>query len=660
MLLLFYLYKQSTTKSLLIMKVYTFLATISLFFIFSVCQAQDNAPNPDFIEKITNGEQQAWLKKIQFAESKDYANYDLTFQRMEWEVDPAVHFIQGAITSYFHPLVDDFTSIRFDAFTDMQIDSVVYHEQRVVFSHEDDQLTISFPAAIPIQTTDSLTIWYQADPPSVDFGSFATTSHNGSPILWTLSEPYGAMTWWPCKQSLVDKIDSIEVHVTCPEGNKVASNGKLISTTTQDGKTTVLWKHHYPIATYLVAIAVTNYEEHTVYLKQDEDSIEILNYVYPSYLETAKTKTADMLDIMSLYNELFGQYPFANEKYGHAQFGWSGGMEHQTMSFMYYLNFELVAHEMAHQWFGDCITLGSWQNIWLNEGFATYLTGLCYENLLNGTYWNQWKTQQINKITSSSAGSVFVTDTTNINTLFSSRLSYSKGAYLLHMLRWELGDDAFFDALRNYFNDPEVKYGFASQEKLVEHLEAAGDTTLTEFFEDWYKGEGYPTYQISHFTDDGDNGKYKVTISQATSDESVDFFEMHVPLRVWKDNNSTDLRLHQTTNPQTFVLNEKPDSIQFDPDLWLISKGSVITSNPELATNKFVLYPNPVRDQLSISLPSNEQIEEARILDTNGRLTQTTTPTDNQFDVRSLVPGLYFIQLKTNKGTYRQSFVKAE
>ncbi len=621
-------------------------------------QAQNRAPDPNFIEKIARQEKQGWLKKMRFEEATNYANYDLTFQRMQWRVDPAVRKIEGAITNYFHPLVDDFGSINFDAYSDMQIDSIFYHEKSLNFKHENNQLTIVFPKTIPPQQTDSLTIWYQAIPPSEGFGSFETSiTFGGNPVLWTLSEPYAAMTWWPCKQSLVDKIDSIEIQVTCPEGNKVGSNGKLISETTMNGNTTVVWKHNYPIVTYLVAIAVTNYSKLSVYLKQEEDSIEILNYVYPEYLETAKERTADMLDIIELFDELIGPYPFADEKYGHAQFGWGGGMEHQTMSFMNNLNFGLVAHEMAHQWFGDCLTLASWQDIWLNEGFATYLTGLCYEHLIDKEYWMTWKKQQVDRITGISNGSVFLTDTTDINTVFSSRLSYSKGAYLLHMLRWELGDDAFFEALQNYFNDPDIKYGFASQEDLVRHLETVGDTSLTKFFNDWYYGEGYPSFDIAHFND---NGKYKVTINQTTSDESVDLFEMHVPLRLWKDGDSTDVRLHQTTNPQTFELNEKPDSIQFDPDLWLISKGSVVTSTVELSNKQLKLYPNPVADILHISLPNKVKIEQVKIIDFDGRTVLSQTNGNLEVNVSQLATGSYFIQVRTNRGNYNQQFVKTK
>ncbi|HKJ42369.1 MAG TPA: M1 family aminopeptidase [Sunxiuqinia sp.] len=613
-------------------------------------------------DKMPFMESRSYLKKANFIEDSTYTNWDLVFQRMNWKVDPAIRAISGEITSYFKPLIANFSSVKFDLKDNMTVDSVKYHVASKNFTHESDKITIDFQSALSPNTLDSISVWYHGVPTSTGFGSFeATNTPLSNPIMWTLSEPYGAMEWWPCKQSLQDKIDSIEVEVTCPEGNKAASNGKLIQEKTVNGKTFARWRHNYPIATYLVAIAVTNYAAFSDTLTfEDGRKMPILNYVYPSYLEVAKTKSTNIRNIMTLYNSLIGDYPFADEKYGHAQFGWGGGMEHQTMSFMYNLNFRLVAHEMAHQWFGDCITLSSWHNIWLNEGFATFLEGLTRKYLLDSTSWYSWRISNLSNIVSKPDGSVFVEDTTSVLRIFDSRLTYDKGAYLLRMLQWELGDSAFFNGLRSYFNDPKIKYGFASQEDFVTHMEAAGDTSLTEFFNDWYYGQGYPTYQISHYTDFSDNGKYKLMISQTTSDPSVDFFPMHVPLRVWQDGNSQDVRLYQTTNPQTFELSEKPDSIQFDPELWLISKNSMVTDAPEIVSNNnWKVFPNPTTAELHVQLPNSERANSISVFNLKGqKLIQSDQPVSNKINVRNLADGFYIIQIKSNGTTYRRQFVK--
>ena len=135
---------------------------------------------------------------------------------------------------------------------------------------------------------------------------------------------------------------------------------------------------------------------------------------------------------------------------------------------------------------------------------------------------------------------------------------------------------------------------------------------------------------------------------------------MHVPLRLWKDGNSTDVRLHQTTNPQTFELNEKPDSIQFDPDLWLVSKGATVTSNVELSNKQLKLYPNPVADVLHISLTNKVKIEQVKIIDFKGRNVLFQTNGDLDVNVNQLATGSYFIRIRTNKGNCQQQFVKVK
>ncbi len=132
-------------------------------------------------------------------------------------------------------------------------------------------------------------------------------------------------------------------------------------------------------------------------------------------------------------------------------------MEHQTISFEGYFGEELLSHELAHQWFGNSITCASWSDIWLNEGFATYLSGIIIEKNDPAENWLAWKKDLINYICSEPGGSVYVQDTTSYQRIFDGRLSYSKGAMVLHMLRSELGDSIFFTSIKNYLNDPLLK-----------------------------------------------------------------------------------------------------------------------------------------------------------------------------------------------------------
>ena len=638
---------------------------LSLFLIllFS-CAVLAQQPDPDFTDKLAAQEQQKFMLKSTFKESQNYLETDLVYQRMEWEINPNVKYIKGNVTSYFTSQVEGLEEIEFDLNDTMRVDSVIQHKQKIKFSQNKNKLLIELSRALGLMELDSVQIFYQGEPePEIKgFGAFTKSEHAGTPVIFTLSEPYGAMEWWPCKQSLVDKIDSIDIIVTTPEKYRTASNGVVVSDTVINGFRKMHWKHRHSITTYLLAIAVTNYAVYSDWLDlEDGGKIEILNYVYPENLDTAKVRTPITADFIGLYNRLIGKYPFADEKYGHAQFGWGGGMEHQTMSFMYNFNYELIAHELAHQWFGDYITCGSWHDIWLNEGFATYLTGLVYENLQNGYWWKIWKNVNVNRIISLPGGSVYVKDTTSVNDIFNGRLSYSKGAYLLHMLRWILGDENFFTVIKNYFNDPKIANGFALTSDFVKHMEVAGDTTLTEFFNDWFYGEGFPNYSAEFSRID--EGVLKITLSQTSSHPSVDFFEMPVPVRVYNYGkiDSLDFRLVQTKNNQEFFV--KVDfnvaELKIDPDLWLISKTSQIVGvQPDLHFNKIAVYPNPFTSQISIQPLSNEKLISLQLYNSEGFCLKTYYGNKTYFDWTDLPKGLYILNVKTKGGIFVQKLVK--
>jgi len=616
------------------------------------------APDPDFNDKAAFNDSRIYQKSAVFTESADYAYTDVIYQRLNFTVDPAVNYISGSVFSSVKFLKDNISQIQFDLTDGMTVDSVQYNQKKITFQHSANRINITLPSIAGKNTIGSFEIFYHGAPLQNGMGSFVSSTHNTVPIIWTLSEPYGSKDWWPCKESLSDKIDSIDVYITCPQQYRAASNGKLIEDKVVGQNRMAHWSHRFPIATYLVGIAVTNYQTYSDFLDiPNGKKIEVLNYIYPEYLTTAKSKSTDILNILSFYNSKFITYPFASEKYGHAQFGWGGGMEHQTMSFMTNLEFELVAHEMAHQWFGDYITLASWHDIWLNEGFATYLTGLTYESLLNGQYWQSWKNIQVDKITSSPDGSVYVADTTDINRIFNGRLSYSKGAYLLHMLRWEMGDQKFFQGMKNYLTNPEVANGFASQQQFVEQMETAADTTFTEFFKDWYYGEGYPTYRLTYYTDYDDFGKQKIRISQSSSYSSVDFFEMHIPVRIWKDGKYTDLRLNNTSQNQEFVISEtKVDRIEFDPDKWLIAKADIIDAVVQISENRNIqIISERESKSVRVLLPDNSGEGKLRIVDLTGRVVKNfdLSESDSRIGLNDLKGGIYLVEVQV--GTLMKS-----
>lgn len=590
--------------------------------------------------------------------------YDLKYHRFNWTVDPAVNAISGSVTSYFIAIQNNLTQIDFSLEVGMWVDSVKYHGNPAMSVHVTDVVSITGFPAIPAGTLDSITVYYHGSPSLApgSFGSFVTDTHGSgnTPVLWTLSEPYGAYEWWPCKNDLSDKIDSIDVYVTHPSGYHAASNGLLISETTVGPNVIAHWKHRYPIAAYLIAIAVTDYSIYTNNFTLSQGSLPVLNYVFPEDLSVAQFSTPTLEPVMQFYDSLIAPYPYMSEKYGHAQFGWGGGMEHQTMTFIVNFGYELMAHELLHQWFGDAVTCGSWHDIWLNEGFATYFTALNYERFFPNQYWMPWKQQAVNYITTEPDGSVYVYDTTDVGRVFSSRLSYYKGAYLLHMLRWVVGDSAFFNGIRNYYNDPSFKYGYAKSTDFIAKMETASGMNLTEFFADWLYGEGYPSYQTQISYLPGDT--VSVVINQTQSHSSVSFFEMPVPITFWKNGVDTTLIFNNTFSGQEFrfAYSAYPDSVRFDPTLWILStNNSLLLSVGEQIAPEVSLYPNPVSDKLTISCGSVNANLILSVYDSRGALIIRSGFTgDEVLDVAALVPGLYRVAIEGDDWSYSGSFVK--
>lgn len=330
------------------------------------------------------------------------------------------------------------------------------------------------------------------------------------------------------------------------------------------------------------------------------------------------------------------------------------------MSFMGSFHPEIMAHELAHQWFGNKVTCGSWAEIWLNEGFATYLSGLAYEHLSPAS-WPVWKRDKINHITSAPDGSVFCPDTTNIGRLFNSRLTYNKAAMVIHMLRWVCGDADFFQGVRNYLDDPALAYGTATTADLQAHLEATSGLDLTGFLADWYTGEGYPSYTTIWGQDAA--GVVSVTLSQVTSHPSVDFFELPVPLQFVGAGMDSTVVLEHSANEQVFHfhLPFDVDTVLFDPERWLISAQNMTTGVreglPAIASG-LRLWPNPATDRITWPPMPAAAYPVARVLDALGRTVHTVSATAGSADISTLAPGHYLLELAGAEGALRGRFIK--
>ncbi len=594
-------------------------------------------------------------------------NFDVNYYRCEWSIDPSARYISGSVTAYY-TMTAAGSNIVFDLMSTLVTDSVKQRGSHLVFTRPGDAVSIDLPGTTNTGTLDSVTIYYKGIPANTGFGSFIQSMHAGVPVMWTLSEPYGSRDWWPCKNGLDDKADSIDLFITHPVAYKAAANGMLQSETVVNNGTSILthWKHRYPIVTYLVCVAVTNYDVFNNSVQLGNINVPMVTYCYPESRAAFEAGTQNTLDAMQFFHRDFGDYPFIKEKYGHVQFGWGGGMEHQTSTFIVNTSESLVAHELAHQWFGDMVTCSSWKDIWLNEGFATYLARYYMEQKYPATALSN-RQNVINNITSSTNGSVKVNDTTSVGRIFSGRLSYNKGSYLVNMLRFKLGDTAFFRGIRNYLQHPSLQYGFVSTADLKVSLEAASGQDLGRFFSQWYEGEGYPSYNVQ-WSPLG-SSSVTFTINQVTSDPSVSFFEMPVPLLFKNATQQKMVVVNHTASGQNFIesLGFIPDTVLIDPALELISRNN--NSEKITLVNSGIpvveIYPNPIQEPFTVYLHDfNETIALMQLYNMAGQLVyrqQIALINGAEIihpNLQHLAKGQYLLRIQSGKFVQTKSILK--
>lgn len=627
---------------------------LGLIFVQIYAQKNEEAERKSMINK----ELLKYSKMVDYNVNPNTLNYDLRYQRLELDLDPAQQFVSGTVTSHFVPN-QNISSIYFDLSDALTVSEVKYHGAILPFTQlATKELKIDFPAVIPSSSLDSLSIKYSGAPDTGGSAgdAFTVSTQNGTPVLYTLSEPYGAQEWFPTKQSLNDKIEKVDLKINTPSQYNVASNGKLYSETLLPGnRKLTFWQTNYPIPAYLIALGITNYTK--LNDTMGSPAFPFVNYLYPSTTSnsTVMSNIEWTKTVMNTFEQYFGPYPYRNEKYGHMQFGWGGGMEHATMSSMGSWGRGIIAHELAHQWFGDKVTCGAWNDIWLNEGFATFGEHLANEKLLmTNSQFMSYLSSEMNYITSSSGGSVYVSDTNlgNTGAIFSGRLSYSKGGYVVRMIKWILGDDVFYSALKDYHSRPELAYGYAKTADLKNSLLMSTGKDFTEFFNDWIYGQGHPTYQIRWNQTSDQMLRFKV--SQTTSHSSVNFFEMPLPIKV----NGTGgqvayLVLNHTTKNQNFAeqIDFPVSSVQFNYENQILQRNSTVTKDTTiLAVNDsgkdpVKVYPNPVKNSLSVSGITKDQQYEIYSMD--GKMIKTGTYSSGKtIDVNILTKGVYLLKIE--------------
>ena len=549
------------------------------------------------------------------------ANIDVTYYGLDLRITHTPNYLRAATTITLKSTAAAVSSFFLDlnstttASTGLRVDSVKAGNQKLTFQHAQNKLTITTAQPLTNGQALTLTVFYQGVPIRNNPLGFAFDKHENTtdPVIWSLSEPYGTSDWFPCRDTPADKADSSSVRVTAPAQLVSVSNGKLISTTTNaDGTRTYLWKNSYPIAQYLISIAVSNYAQYDTPFTYGNQTMPVTHYIYPEILPQVQANLALTPSMIQLFTNRFGPYPFLREKYGHAQFAFgNGGMEHQTVSSMEAgaLIPTTIAHELAHQWFGDKITCRDWQNIWLNEGFASYAEAVYIESVSGQSGYQSYMNGFLSRARNA-RGSIYVQDISDFNNIFNGNRSYAKGATVLHMLRGVVGDSTLFRTLRTYAATPALAYQTAVTEDFQGVAQQVSGKDLTYFFKQWIYGEGYPTYKAT-FSSGGTANSVTLRLEQrnATATNPASF-TMPVQIQIKSAAGDTIVTVLNDQASQLFTLPSRGavTGIVIDPNNWILktvesvtsSSSEIVTALDEPLPGDVRVYPNPTAESATV------------------------------------------------------------
>lgn len=589
-------------------------------------------------------------------------------------VERTTKYVSGGVKTVAKvtaPSLDTFMCLLHQNHT---IDSIRFNGALSSFSRKDSMVKVAVSPALTSGQTFTAVVYYKGMPPvggSAIGSGFSNGSSGawGNQVTWSLSESLVAYHWWPCKQILTDKIDSSWVYITTDSTNMAGSNGLLKNVVTVGSKKRFEWQSKYPIAYYLISVAVAKYKEYNLYAKPqylNGDSILIQNYVYDNAYNSStwsgsqKVTLNKMPQVMNLQCDLFGMYPFHEEKYGHCMAPFGGGMEHQTMTSLGFFDYYIDAHELGHQWWGDQVTCKSWGDIWINEGFASYSEHLTAQYLDNANFIPNLNSAHTN-IMSQPGGSIHFTgaDTLNSNRIFSSRLTYDKGGAILHTLRFVTNDDSlWFNTLRSFQNV--YKHSTASTVDFINHYQSQTGIDPTQFFNQWYYGQGYPTFTVSY--NKVGSTCYIKSVQGTSSPNSVALFKTPMEYKIVRTGApDTTVRVNHnnTTEIYSFNILGSVTGIVVDPNQWVINK----VSGPTLDANltgvneqpagfaNVTVGPNPTKNNLSIKDAGEGTMH---LLDLNGKvILEKEYSGDLTISLNAYAEGVYFVKLSNKSGLER-------
>ena len=605
-------------------------------------------------------------------------NYDVKYVKLDLNVTNTSTYMSGNVLTRAKVTAASLAAYVFELSPILTIDSVLINGAPLSVSSTGVVRTVNLSTPLAHDAVFTAQVFYRGTPVSgTSMGGANGMNCIASPswgnkATFTLSESYKASEWWPCKQSLRDKIDSVDIWLTIPDTLKAGSNGVLAAITTIDtDHVRYEWKERHPIDYYLISLAVANYVDYSYYMhfSGSTDSMLIQNYVYSNsatlpFFRSIIDSTGMMVDFFS---SLYGRYPFWDEKYGHCMAPLGGGMEHQTMTTLGFFQSTIVAHELGHQWFGDHVTCGDWADIFVNEGTASYSEYLFIDHFRSHSGAIADIRERQTNVKTMPDGAIYVDDTTNEGRIFDSRLSYDKGACMLHMLRYVLNNDtAFFHVLQAYQGNWRDSTATIADFKMITELlngVVVNGMDLDTFFNQWAYKEGYPIYDAKWNQVGSD---VEIQLDQSTSKPaSIALFQTPIDIKLHSAAGDTIVHIFNNQPSQLFhfTWSKAMLSMTVDPNYWLLYKlNSNVKDNTlglqHLAQSALRIAPNPASNYWQLeNVPADAQLT---LTDISGRVVYETTTNNSTARVPAdrLPGGIYLLKVISNKETVTYKLLK--
>jgi aminopeptidase N len=591
--------------------------------------------------------------------------------------------------------IDDLQSIALDLGTSLDVDSAWCEGQSCAVSRPSpERVRLDLPRVFLADSSFQVGIRYAGTPGPMCFGLSFYSSHGmgGSefPVVSTMSEPFCSHHWWPCNDTFHDKA-TVSLTVDSPLGYKVASNGNKMSEITVGDRLLTTWATRYPIPPYLVAFAASDYVEMVdSFETADGGVIPLVVYSYPEDAAAGATHLQTMKRALAAFepDSVFGPYPFRDETIGVEKLGLvefpAGGlaMENQTLIFVgepifrYPSGYTVtIAHEIAHMWWGDAVTTDGTDDMWLNEGFASYAEALFVAAYDTSGYESGYNRQM--RYHRRAIPDVTEETVVKPNDTFGWAV-YNKGAYILHMLRGALGERDFFRCLHEYYR----RYRFDNA-TTADFIQTVEETTvpprdLSWFFIPWLYGTGSPNISWDWQVTDGPTGDLQVSLRieqtqgsirypKGTPDQILDpptAFAFPIEIRMYGEQDGEEIasRVFVDTRVKTVTIGSlpfRPTRVALDPDEWIL--GEIGDPAARFTADDVKVWPNPSQGSFRILLFAGSPGNTLQVIDASGRLVRTlapvaggyqTLPWDGKDEAGRTAPsGVYMIRMSGSGGT---------